>query len=88
MTTNPNGLLPRQNGQDHLPWRFAALVTFAAALGELLTHLFVQRLEGWWAPAVSFGTLTLVSLLLFAWSQRRRTQRIALEAGAEHLLST
>jgi two-component system sensor histidine kinase/response regulator len=88
MTTNPKGLLPPQNGQDHLPWRFAALITFAAALGELVTHLFVQHLEGWWAPAVSFGTLALVALLLFAWSQRRRTERIALEAGADHLLST
>ncbi len=91
MSENPEGArlprelpreLPRQNAREHLPWRFAAIVTFAAAIGELLTHLFVQQLSGWLVVAVPFAVLTLVSALLFVWSLRRRT-----EASAEHLLS-
>src|SRR5271154_2155011 len=93
MTKNPDGAVsprtPRQIAGEHLPWRFAALVTFAAAIGELLTHLLLQRLDGWLVHAISFGALTLVSALLFAWSFRRRTERVAMEAGArrtEHML--
>src|SRR5580700_10261048 len=91
MSENPDGAwlprqsprqLPRQNAREHLPWRFAAIVTFAAAIGELLTHLFVPQLSGWLVMAVPFGVLTLVSALLFVWSLRRRT-----DASAEHLLS-
>jgi two-component system sensor histidine kinase/response regulator len=91
MTKNPDGAAlpqgPPQNAQDPLPWRFAALVTFAAAIGELLTHLLVEHLPGWLVHTISFGTLTLASVLLFAWSLRRRTERVTLEAGAENLLS-
>jgi two-component system sensor histidine kinase/response regulator len=88
MTENPEAAsLPRQNAQDHLPWRFAAIVTFGVAVGEVLTNLVLQHLAGWLVHAISFGSLTLVSALLFAWSLRRRTERVALEAGAEHLLS-
>jgi len=77
---------PQQNAQDHLPWRFAAIITFAAAVGELLTHLLLQNLAGWLAHAVSFGALTVVSVLLFVRSLRRHTQRVAGKAGAEDLL--
>ncbi len=79
----------RQSAQDYTPWRFAALVTFAAALGDLLSHLFLHHRAEWLDHAISFGALTLVSLLLFAWSFRRRTERVAIEAGArrtEHML--
>ena len=94
MTKNPDGAVSppqtrRQMAGEHLPWRFAALVTFAAALGELLTHLLLQHVDGWLVHAISFGVLTLVSALLFAWSFRRRTERVAMEAGArrtEHML--
>ena len=88
MSKNPDGaLLPRQNADDHLSWRFAAIVTFAAAIGELLTHLLVQHLNGWSVHVLSFGAIVLVSMLLFGWSLRRRTERVAMEAGAEQLLS-
>ena len=52
MSKNPDGTsLPPQNVQDHLSWRFAAIVTFAAAIGELMTHLLVQHLmDGWCMP--------------------------------------
>src|SRR5580698_8925563 len=95
MTKSPDGALlpqvtlketPQQNAQDHLPWRFAAIITFAAAIGELLTHLLLQNLAGWLAHAISFGALTLVSVLLFVRSLRRHTQRVARKAGAEDLL--
>ncbi len=79
----------RQSAQDYTPWRFTALVTFAAAIGDLLTHLLLHHRAEWLDHAISFGALTLVSLLLFAWSFRRRTERVAIEAGArrtEHML--
>jgi two-component system, sensor histidine kinase and response regulator len=79
----------QKNVQDHLPWRFAALVTFAAAVGDFLTHLLLRHRAEWLDHAISFSALTLVSLLLFAWSFRRRTERVAMEAGArrtEHML--
>jgi two-component system, sensor histidine kinase and response regulator len=75
-------VVSQKNGQDHLPWRFAALVTFAAAVVDFLTHLLLQHRAGWLDHAISFGALTLVSLLLGAWSFRRRTERVAMEAGA------
>jgi PAS domain S-box-containing protein len=91
MTKNPDGavssLLPRQNAQKHMPWRFAAIVTFGVAIGELLTNLLLQHLAGWLVHAITFSALILLSVLLFAWSLRRRTERVALEDGAEHLLS-
>jgi two-component system sensor histidine kinase/response regulator len=88
MSKNPDGAwLPPQNAEDRLSWRFAALVTFAAAIGELLTHLLVQHLNGWLVHALSFGTLMLAAALMFAWSRRRRTERVAMKAGAEQLLS-
>jgi PAS domain S-box-containing protein len=87
MSKNPNGALHPQNAEDRLSWRFAALVTFAAAIGELLTHLLVQHLNGWLVHALSFGTLMLAAALMFAWSRRRRTERVAMKAGAEQLLS-
>jgi two-component system, sensor histidine kinase and response regulator len=77
----------RQNAQDRLPWRFAAIVTFGVAVGELLTNLILQHLAGWWGHAISFGVLTLGAALLLAWSLRRRRERFAREAGTEHLLS-
>src|SRR3984957_7454792 len=99
MTKSPDGALlpqvtpqvtlketPQQNAQDHLPWRFAAIITFAAAFGELLPHLLLQNLAGWLAHAISFGALTVVSVLLFVRSLRRHTQRVARKAGAEDLL--
>ena len=88
MSKNPDGALLRpQNAEDHLSWRFAAIVTFAAAIGELLIHLLVEHLNGWLLHALSFGVFLLVAVLLFAWSQRRRTERVAMKAGAEQLLS-
>jgi len=36
-------VLPRRNAPDHLPWRFAALVVFGVAVGELLTNLWIQH---------------------------------------------
>src|SRR3984957_2622092 len=91
MTQNPDGALspdtasrelPRQNAQDRLPWRFAAFVTFAAAILDFVTHLVLQHRAEWLDHAISFGALALVSLLLFAWSFRRRSERIAQEAEA------
>jgi len=96
MTKNPDAVLltqetpketPRQNDQDRLPWRFAAIVTFGVAFGELLTNLVLQHLAGWWGHVISFGVLTLAASVLLACSLRRRSQRFAKEAGAEHLLS-
>jgi two-component system, sensor histidine kinase and response regulator len=88
MTKNPQGaLLPRQNVQSQPLWRFAAIVACAAAIGELLTHLLVQHLAGWLIHATSIGAIALVSVLLFAWLQRRRAERVAMEGKAEHLLS-
>ncbi len=88
MSKNPDGAsLPPQNVQEHLSWRFAAIVTFAAAISELMTHLLVQHLNGWVVHALSFGSLILVAWLLSAWSQRQRTEQVAMEAGAEQLLS-
>jgi two-component system sensor histidine kinase/response regulator len=72
----------RQNTQDYAPWRFAAIVTFAAAVVDFLTHLLLRHRAEWLDHAISFGALTLVSVLLFAWSFRRRTERVAREAGA------
>jgi two-component system sensor histidine kinase/response regulator len=80
-------VLTRRNVQDPLPWRFAAVVTFAAAVGELLTHLLVQNLGGWLVHTISFGVLTLVSIGLFGWSLRRHTKRVAIQADADHLLT-
>jgi PAS domain S-box-containing protein len=80
-------VLPRRNAPDHLPWRFAALVVFGVAVGELLTNLWIQNLAGWLVHAVAFGALTLVAALLLVWSLRRRTERAALKDGTEHLLS-
>jgi hypothetical protein len=91
MTQNPDGALspdtasrelPRQNAQDRLPWRFAAFVTFAAGILDFVTHLVLQHRAEWLDHAISFGALALVSLLLFAWSFRRRSERIAQEAEA------
>jgi two-component system, sensor histidine kinase and response regulator len=79
--------LPRDNVQDHLSWRFAAIVAFGVAIGELLTSVVVQHLAGWVTDVISVVALILVSILLYVWSQRRRTERVAMEAGAEHLLS-
>ena len=91
MTKHPDAdtspALPRQNAPDHLPWRFAAIVTFGVALGELLTNLVVQHLSGWLIHVIAFAALTLVGVILLLWSLRRRTERVALQAGAEHLLS-
>jgi two-component system sensor histidine kinase/response regulator len=91
MTKNPNGavspVLHRRTAQDHLPWRFAAIVTFGVAIGELLTNLVVQHLAGWLVHAISFVALTVVAGLLLAWSLRRRLERAAMRDGAEHLLS-
>ncbi len=84
MTKNRDGVL---NAQDHLPWRFAAIVVFGVAVSELLTHLLLQHLAGWLVHAISFGALILMSALLFSWSQHRRTERVALQTGAEQLLS-
>jgi two-component system, sensor histidine kinase and response regulator len=87
MTKNTDGAaLPGQNAQDHLPWRFAAIVMVGAAVCELLTHLLLPHLAGWLVHSISFGVLILASVLLFTWSQRRRTEQVA-RAGAEHLLS-
>ena len=79
--------MPRQNGRSEPLWHFAAIVASAAAIGELLIHPLVPHLSGWLTHAISIGALTVVSVLLFAWSQRRRTAQAAIEAGAEHLLS-
>ena len=88
MTEDPQGaLLPRQNARSEPLWHFAAIVASAAAIGELLIHPLVPHLAGWLTHAISIGALTMLSVLLFAWSQRRRTERAALEVGAEHLLS-
>ena len=91
MSKNPDGarlpVLPRQKAQDDLPWRFGAIVTFGVAVGELLTNVVIQHLAGWVVHAISFAALSVVAALLFAWSGRRRTERAALEDGAEHLLS-
>jgi two-component system, sensor histidine kinase and response regulator len=91
MTKQPDGavtpVLGRQIAQEHLPWRFAAIVTFGVALGEMLTNLLVQHLAGWLFHAISFGALTLVAGLLLTRSMRRRRERLAKAAGAEHLLS-
>ncbi|MGP0072999.1 MAG: PAS domain S-box protein, partial [Bryobacteraceae bacterium] len=79
--------MPRQNARSEPLWHFAAIVASAAAIGELLIHPLVPHLAGWLTHAISIGALTMLSVLLFAWSQRRRTERAALEVGAEHLLS-
>jgi two-component system sensor histidine kinase/response regulator len=86
MTKNPEGaLLPRQNAQGHLSWRFAAIVTFAGAIAELLPHLLLQHLAGWLVHAISFGALILVSVLLFRWLLGRRQERAAKNNGADIL---
>ncbi len=88
MTKNPDGaVLPLRSPQEHLPWRFAAIVTFAAAVSELLTHLLLEHVAGWLVHTISFSALILVSALLFSWSQRRRSEHIARKAGAENQLS-
>lgn len=91
MSKNRDGavspVLPRQNAQDHLGWRFGALVTLGVGVGELLTSLVVQHLTGWQVHVIWFAALAVVGALLFAWSLRRRSENLALEGGAEHLLS-
>jgi two-component system, sensor histidine kinase and response regulator len=76
-----------RDGRDHLTWRFAAVVAFGGVLSELLSHALLQYLQGWQAHIISVAALILTSGLLFRWSLRRRTERVALRAGAEHLLS-
>ena len=89
MTKNPQGpSSARWNVQEHPLWRYAAIVLFAGALSELATHhLPVLRQGGWWMHAISLGALALVSALLLFWTRRRRWERVAMEAGAEDLLS-
>jgi two-component system, sensor histidine kinase and response regulator len=87
LTKNPlDASSPPRDAQEQPLWRFAAIVAFTAAVG-FVTHLLVQHLPEWQIHAISFGALVLTSIVLFAWSLRRRTERVALEAGAEHLLS-
>jgi two-component system, sensor histidine kinase and response regulator len=83
----PRPSLARLNVQHQPLWCVAAIVMSVAAIGELLAHFLVQRMDGWLIHAIWFASLTLVSVLLFAISSRRRTERVAQEAGAEHLLS-
>jgi two-component system, sensor histidine kinase and response regulator len=78
---------PQQNSRQQPLWHLAAIIAFAAVFGELLTHVLVQHLAGWLTYVVSFGALSLVSMLFLACSQRRRTEQVAMEVGAEHLLS-
>jgi two-component system, sensor histidine kinase and response regulator len=88
MTKTTDGAASRgQNAPEHLPWRFAAIVVFGVAVSELLTHLLLQHLAGWLVHAISFGALILVSALLFHWSLGRRTERVAMQTGAEQILS-
>jgi two-component system sensor histidine kinase/response regulator len=87
MPKNTEGAVLAQNGQAHLPWRFAAMVAFGAGVSELLTHLLLQHLPEWLVHTISLGVLILISVLLFSWFQYRRTERDALEAGAEQMLS-
>jgi two-component system sensor histidine kinase/response regulator len=88
MSKNPDGaVLPRQNATEYLPWRFAAIVAFGAGISELLAHLLLQHLAGWLVHTISFGALVLVSALMFSWSMRTRTERVAMQAGAQNLLS-
>jgi two-component system, sensor histidine kinase and response regulator len=76
-----------QDGQRHLTWRLAAIITLGAALSELLSDLLLQHLAGWQAHTISFAVLGLIAVLLFRWSRLRRTEHVLLKAGAEHLLS-
>jgi two-component system, sensor histidine kinase and response regulator len=88
MTKTTDGAASRgQSASEHLPWRFAAVVVFGVAVSELLTHLLLQQMAGWLVHSVSFGAATLVSVLLFYWFLGRRTERVALQAGAEQILS-
>jgi two-component system sensor histidine kinase/response regulator len=88
MTKTTDGDASRgPDASEHLPWRFAAIVVFGVAVSELLTHLLLQHLAGWLVHSISFGALILVSVLMFYWSLGRRTERIALQAGAEQILS-
>lgn len=89
MSNTPQGpsLVP-ENLQQLAPWRFAAIVLFAATVAEFATHhLFVAHLSGWVSHVISFAALSLASALLFFWIRRRRFERVAMEVGAEHLLS-
>jgi two-component system sensor histidine kinase/response regulator len=89
MSQDSPGPSSAQPNVRQLPlWYVAAIVVSVAAIGELLAHLLVERMAGWLIHAISFGALTLVSVLLLIASRRRRSERVALEAGAEHLLST
>jgi two-component system sensor histidine kinase/response regulator len=88
MTKTTDGVASRgHDASGHLPWRFAAIVVFGVAVSELLTHLLLQQMAGWLVHSVSFGAATLVSVLLFYWFLGRRTERVALQAGAEQMLS-
>ena len=69
-------------------WRTAAIVLFAASISEVVAHhFFFLRSSEWLAHIVSFCTLTVLAVVLYAWDQRRRSERVAMVAGAEHLLS-